>query len=382
MTLKKFAIKFLCGYFFLLALIGIFNRVVDPSWYYRDIEIKGFNAIKPEFRSFERDIKPALLMRDQVEAIILGSSYSEIGFNPTNVNFTDQGRLKSMNFAFAMASWEKVQCDFEFALDNAPIKRALVGFHPGSLPIANCAKDFASLGQLNTIDLLLNYSVLEYSVKTIQKQQAQAVTHTPEGMYFYNRWLKYIFLARDDLRNQLSVCAKTGKTNKFSDTLDSESELDLSGLQRMIESARAHGVELVLFAYPQHAYSLELEMQCGEHKKKWQAMKKIAALLDAESAKHVRAWHFYSYNDVTADSILRGANYWQDTKHFNFEVGNMMLADMFNETANKPVLGKPLTSNNIQTDYQELLLERAEYQLRHPEFSAALLEIINLEQVP
>jgi hypothetical protein len=38
-----------------------------------------------------------------------------------------------------------------------------------------------------------------------------------------------------------------------------------------------------------------------------------------------------------------------------------MLADMFNETLNKPEFGRPLVSKNIETDYQYFLQERAEY---------------------
>jgi hypothetical protein len=118
-TIKQFVTRFVCGYFLLIALVGIFNRIVDPSWYYRDIEIKGFNAIKPKFASVARDIKPALLIRDQPEAIILGSSYAEVGFDPTNPFFTDRGQMKSMNFAFGGASWGEVQCDFEFAVTHS-----------------------------------------------------------------------------------------------------------------------------------------------------------------------------------------------------------------------------------------------------------------------
>lgn len=152
MTPKQFLTRFLFGYFLLLAFVGIFNRIVDPAWYYRDIEIEGFNAIKPTFVDFARDVKPALLIRDQPEAIILGNSYSEIGFDPTNPYFTDHGRLKGMNFAFAKASWGEEQCDFEFAISHSNIKRALVGFHPGDLPVSDCAKDYASIGHYNTVD--------------------------------------------------------------------------------------------------------------------------------------------------------------------------------------------------------------------------------------
>ena len=41
-----------------LSLIGLFNRIVDPFWYYREIEIKGFNAVKLEFRFVQKILLP------------------------------------------------------------------------------------------------------------------------------------------------------------------------------------------------------------------------------------------------------------------------------------------------------------------------------------
>ena len=81
------------------------------------------------------------------------------------------------------------------------------------------------------------------------------------------------------------------------------------------------------------------DRQCGEQDAHWRAMKQIASLIEAEATPdQVRAWHFYGYNDITTEPIGTTAKYWQDSRHFNFEVGDMMLADMFNKTRNKPEL--------------------------------------------
>ncbi|MFZ5524130.1 MAG: hypothetical protein ACOY9D_08640 [Pseudomonadota bacterium] len=365
MTYRQFVIRFAIGYFLLLALLGIFNRIVDPSWYYRDIEIQGFNAVKPEYLSFEREVKPALLARDKPEAIILGSSYAEIGFDPVNPYFTDRGNLKSMNFAFARASWAEVQCDFEFAVTHSHIKRALIGIHPGNLPISNCEKDFASIERFNPVDILFTYSALEYSIKTIKKQRASDITHTYEGMFFYNRDRNPFPFFQEDLKARAAECRKNLAAGSSSN--GSANLLDLSGLQRMIRTAREHNVELVLFAYPKHAYLLEMDNLCGGQDAEWQAMKRISEFIDSESGGQVKAWQFFGYNDITAERVRNTRGYWQDAKHFNFEAGNIMLDDMFNKTRSKPVLARPLAA-----DYADFLREREEYLQRHPEFSVNL----------
>lgn len=381
MSSKQFVIRFLCSSLLLLAVIGLFNRIVDPFWYYRDIEFKGFNTIKPKFSRYERHVKPALLMREQPEAIILGSSYAEIGFDPTNPYFTDHNHMKSMNFALAGAQWDMVQCEFEFAVTHANVKRALVGFHPRGLPIANCAKDFTSLGQINTGELLLSSRSLSASIQTIKEQKKENPSHTREGMYFYIRGHAGVDSQfREHFTRRVKgnpQCLDATNTSAIPINPVSDRSLDLSGLQRMIKTAQAHGVELVLFAYPSHAYSLELSKQCGEINERWEAMKQIAALIEKESAGAVSAWHFYGFNDTTAEPIgAMTAKYWQDPEHFNFEMGNMMLADMFDKTRNKPELGHRLNSNSIEADYREFLQKRTEYLQRHPEFQANLQKLL------
>jgi len=374
MTIKLFFIKFVCVYLLVLALIGIFNYIVDPAWYWRDIEIKGFNAVKPTFVDFARDVKPALLKRDQPEAIILGSSYAEIGFDPTNQYFTDHGHLKSMNFAFAKATWGEVECDFEFAVTHSHIKRALVGFHPGNLSISNCAKEFASIGQLNPITLLLTYSALDHSIETIRMQKTGENTHTREGMYFYNRWFDTNRLFREDLEYKVSKCQNNIGTNNTPKYSDSKNVLDLSGLQRMIKLANERGVELVLFAYPEHAYLLELDNLCGGQEAEWQTMKQISKFIETESAGKIRGWQFYGYNNVTAEPVRKRIGYWQDAKHFNFEMGNLMLDDMFDKTRSSPMLAHPLDS-----DYSEFLRERDEYLQNHPGFKDEMQNVYFLK---
>jgi hypothetical protein len=379
MRLKQFCIRFLLGIFALLIVVGLFNRIIDPFWYYRDTEINGLNAIKTKFGGYERIVKPALLVRDQPDAIILGSSYSEIGFDPTNSNFTNQKKFKGMNFAMARASWEMVQCDFAFAVEHAKIKRALIGFHPGALPKADCTKDFSTIGKLNEKELLLSSAALSASLKTIQRQKTKDISHTKEGMFFYNR-NDYKNVSKR-FREDLPILSKPNNSYKKEhqqiDKIGPDKNLDLSGLENIINLAKNHGVELVLYAYPRHAYSLELDRENGQQNQRWQALKQISQLIDREpdEKKQVRIWQFFSYNDITAEKIGENVKYWQDPAHFNYEVGDVMLSDMFGPSFENPKLGRRLIFNNFDADFQNYLSGRANYLLQHPEFQANLKKL-------
>jgi len=377
MTTKQFVTRFFSVSLLLLVLIGLFNRVVDPLWYYRDIEIKGFNAIKLTYRNYERYIKPVLVMREQPEAIILGSSFAEIGFDPNNNFFTNDGRLKGMNFALAGAPWAMVLCNFEFAATHAHIKRAVIGFHPDNMPQVDCAKDFAKLGQINMGELLLSMPSLRASIKTIRKQKTEKPSHTRDGQFFFMRDEPGVNIrfGEDFVRRkkQKPQCVKASD-KPFNPV--AETALDLSGLRRMIKIAKEHNIELVLFAYPQHAFSLELDNQCGDQDAHWRALKQIASLIEAEAKPdQVRAWQFYSYNDITTEPIGMTAKYWQDSLHFNFEMGNRMLADMFGKNPDGPKLGRPIATNTIEADFRNYLQGRSEYLQHHPEFHADLSKL-------
>lgn len=386
MSFNQFAVRFIFGIFALLALIGIFNRIVDPFWYYRDIEIKGFNAVKIKFSRYERHVKPSLLVREQPEAIIMGRSYSEQGFDPTNPLFTDYGRLKSMNFALMGASWDMVECEFEFAVSHAHIKRILIDLPPGDLPLANCAKDFSSIGQVSTMQFLLSDTALQASIDTILAQKHKMPSHTREGMYFPSqgnspggyRFQEYFSNKIHELRQSKKdvQCLKPTDTSNTTDILTSGKALDLSGLRRMIKIAQDHNIELIMAVPPRHAYLLELTRQCGEQNANWQAMKQISELIDAESARggQIRAYQFYGYNIITAEAVgATPAIYWYDPEHFSVETGNMMLSDMFGGSS--PRLGRQLTSASINADYQDFLLGRIGYLERHPDFQSDMKKL-------
>jgi hypothetical protein len=387
MTTKQFSIRFVLGLFAVLGLIALFNRIVDPFWYYRDIEIKGFNAVKTQFELYERYVKPALLAREKPEAIILGSSFSEIGFDPTNPLFTNNGRLKSMNFALAGAPWGMVQCEFEFAVAHAPIKRALVGFTPGNLPLVDCSKDYASIGQISTVQLLLSDSALQASIDTIT-QQDRMPSHTREGMYIFplqnssvagHAFREVLLEHIREYRHEGNLqCGEQTSVTGAVGNLVSQEPLDLTGLRRMIRTAQKHGIELVLYAYPQHAYLLELENQCGDQGTKWRALKQISELIDTEAARghHVRAYQFYGYNDVTAESVVQASHvrYWHDPGHFTFEMGNLMLEDIFG--GSKKRLGRPVSYTTIDSDYQKFLRSRTKYLKHHPKFLSDLQALL------
>ena len=384
---RNFAFRLLMGIALVMAAVGLFNRVVDPFWYYRDVSIEGFNAVKTKFRRFERHVKPAILAREQPQAITVGSSLSEVGFDPLNPYFTDQGRLDGFNFAVAGGPWNIIECYFQYALAHAPIRRAVVEVRPMDQAESDCTGRGTGLDIATTPELLFSSRALRASVQTILEQGRERPSHTAKGQYFY---------ARDDpgvvsrFRELLGPRFQPGRCDSAvfrnppgtappAPREGTVAKVDLSGLRKVVETAREKGVELRLVVNPRHAYEYELDALCGEAPAQWHALKQIAEVVAEAGAgdPRIQLWVFRGYNGVTAEPVREGMKYWQDPLHLNHEVGDLMLEAMFGKPPQgTPVIGERVTPENFDAVRRRFEEERRAFIAANPWFYPGLRALL------
>jgi hypothetical protein len=380
MRAKRYTLGLLLGVAGLLALAAAVNRLVDPFWYYRGPEIAGFNAVKPRFARFERHVKPQLLARERPQAIVLGSSFAEIGLDANDPALTAGGRLKAYNFAFAGAGWMLVQCHLSYARSVADLERIVVGVHPGPLPAANCSDGLPEVRDFSEAKLLLSLQALNESLRTVLEQRRGRSSHTREGRYLYAsddprvgaRFReRFLGQAQSDPHCTLeAVPASAPQSRDIAPALaGAAGDLDLSGLRAVIRAARASGAGLMLFAYPQHALSLELDLLCGRLAARWEALAAMAQVVAEEAPDGgAQLWTFYGYNAVTGEGIAgRQPSYWQDPEHFTYRMGALMLADMYGGSA-VGTIGRRITPDAVADAYRIFLADRDRYLVAHPRF--------------
>jgi hypothetical protein len=382
---RRFAIWLLAGLLGCLALVGLFNRVVDPFWYYRDVSIDGFNAVKTKFRRFERHVKPAVVAREKPEAIVLGSSFAEIGFDPRNPSFTDHGRLQGYNFGIAGASWAMTRCYLEFALQNAAPKRIVVGIPLSDLPAVDCRETLATMGDPGIGPLLFSARALRASVQTVLEQHKQRPSHTREGLYFNaraagtaQRSFREIFAARlrpqsCDLRGLASARAP------ITPVPNPKRALDLAGLRQLVRTAVARGIQLRLVIYPQHVYNLELDALCGDALDRWDALEQMARAVEEAGggSNLVQLWEFFGYNEITGEPVAPNMKYWQDPQHFNVEVGQMMLAEMFGApVGTRQPIGHRVLPGTQDAARRRFDAERQSFIDAHPWFYPGMSKVL------
>jgi hypothetical protein len=378
---KRFTLSLLISIGLILAAIAAINRVVDPFWYYRDFEIDGLNKIKTKMRRFERHVKPMIIAREHPNALIFGSSFSEIGFDPTHAGFTGYGKLVGYNFGIAGADWERVLCYFDYAVNTIDMKRVVIGITPGAMPRVDCKGKLPEIEKFSESKLLLSLKAISASIGTIKEQHKNSPSHTREGMYYYIRNLPGVdaqFRQFYDMRMRQQNCNLKVLQQPAPAPValavalpEADSSLGLEGLRHIVRLAKRKGIELTLIVYPKHALWLELDAICGVYKYFWSAIGAMAALVEKEGS-NAELWEFFGYNDITAEAVTKNsAVYWQDPEHFNYEFGNLIF-DAIYQHQNGDKLGSRITTQNISLVYQNYRLTRNSYLKAHPGILMAL----------
>lgn len=376
MSTKKYFFVFAVALLTMSGLTVAFNRVVDPFWYFRDVSIEGVNTIKPKFRNYERYVKPLLVQREQPSSLIFGSSYAEIGFDPLHPALTAVG--KSYSFALAGAPWEMVACDVKFALEkDANLHQIVLGIHLSDLPRINCKADIERMATPDLRAFLFSYDAFEASINTVLEQHKQKPSHTLEGQYFYTRGtpatesrFREYFAQHPPCKFQSAVLHPLE-----ADKQPKHKELDLSGLKDLVSEVIKRGIVLKLVVYPRHALLLEQEYQCGTRQARWNKLKQVADLVQTTRSGLVEVWDFEGYHAIATETISEQSGYyWQDPRHFNFEMGNIMLNEMF--LLNPAQFGMQIIPGNIDARADFERRHRVQYLTEHPEFLIHLTKLL------
>lgn len=371
--------RYTLGLFLLIALTlaatAAFNRVIDPFWYYRDIEIAGVNRVKPRFARFERHVKPALLVREQPQAIVVGSSFAEIGFDALDEALTDDGKLRGYNFAFAGAGWDLEQCALDYALRHTKLKRVVLGINAGALPLADCSTAWQGMS-VSSAELLLSTNTLNNAIQTVAEQRRARPSHTREGRYLYTRDVPgaaqrfRVYFQRDPKEQTHCTAqqlAQPAVISAAAPSIQPTPNVDLSGLRETIRKARAHGTELAIVIYPRHALAMELEIACGDERARWRNIAAIAqAVAEAAPDGGAAVWVFDGYDALRGERVV-GAEpqYWQDPEHFNHELGARMLATIYGREQG---FGARATVGTVDAMYTQVLAQRAQFVANNPWF--------------
>jgi hypothetical protein len=333
MSPKTFSVACLTAVLLTIGCVGLFNRIVDPYWYFRDVEIIGFNYNKPKAAGNESLVKAALIARLEPQAIIVGNSVAEIGLPPTHRGFTKDGTLVPFNLAMPRATWHETYCLAMFAMRQAPVKRLVVGI--SGADEGACPSD-AALGNVDYGKLLFSRSAFDASRETV-RLQGQRASMTREGLWYFDRYDHHLQTDDAVARNFAVVMqgALCPHVTSSAGALDRARLLEGAvprnqgaGLRKLIRLALERQVELILLFYPTHVLLSEAQRSCQGPEAHWNWLWQIVSIVDQETgggSPQVQVWQFAGYAAMNGERIHAGKptrdRLWQDSIHFNEEVG-------------------------------------------------------------
>jgi hypothetical protein len=367
-----------------LAMVGLFNLVIDPFWYFRVVEIVGFNRDKPLASANERWVKPPLAARLGPKAVIVGNSYSEIGLPPTHPGFTQQGSLPGYNLSLQGADWSEIYCLARYAIDHLRVRRVVVALY--GTDEAKCAPhdEFA---RIDYGRVLFSRSAIEASRETLRQQDGKPFA-TAEGLWYMARYDESMqgadAIARNFARQlQGGLCDKPAPGSpRIEPAMIGRMPVAADkgmGLRTLIRSALAADVELVLLFNPTHVHFNEAMRQCNGAESHWQFRWQIVSIIDQETGgdtRLVKLWDFFAYVPMTAERVHAGKpmreRLWQDAGHFNHEVGTKVFDSIFGGV---PGFGVELTKANFDHVVVAVEAQREAFLADNPWVIAELSEI-------
>ena len=362
MSPKRYTLALLAAFLLMLTVVPAINWVVDPFWYFRNIEVRGFNLVKPRFRSYERLVKSALVSKLHSEAVILGSSFAEVGLPVTHAGFTSGGRLKSYNLSLPRAEGPEIYCYAQFSLAQPSLKRLVLGgFNMEATP---CTR-YRDLGEVDYVKLLLSKNAFGATLETLRRQDSKQV-FTADGMWSYQRYSESFRNDGDIMDNFADgfvgqLCQSPQRNREFDYELIDRSkpptDASTAGLRNIIRLALQKNIQLILLDFPKHVLHYEQEHECGRMEAYWGRLWRIASIVEEEAgpdSRQVELWNFYGYRDLNAERIHAGIampeRLWQDVGHFNPEVGKVAFDAIFGSDR---TFGRKVTTR----DFDHILAE-------------------------
>ncbi len=381
------------------AVAVAFNVLVDPYGYFRILTIAGINAKKPRPDIDMIAVKSAGLRAVHPDALILGNSRAEIGFDPEHPGFARRG-LSAYNFSIPGGDLQTVWQ--QLRNDGAPLspKLAIIGVdfqdflvEPGSeyVDYPEPIPQGAWPAWRSRLQAAFTTTAIVDSFTTLLIQsRPDAATLTARG---FNPLRDYAAIARIDgwhtlFQHKAEAVARSLVTMpKAIVPAPATSSPPLRLLRKLVRTSLEQGTDLHLVIYPYHSQLLMLYDAAGL----WSAFTDwkpaLAALVAQESERgaakgRVVLWDFSGFNRYTLDPVPSRDNraiqprwYWESA-HFRKELGDIVLDQILGGGEPATGFGAPLTMTSVNDQVVADNAGRIAFRTAHPEVAAAMERLL------
>lgn len=374
-------------------LVTLFVGLVDPYRLFGMPDIEKFNRIKPMPEQYREQIKLVLAKALRPNAILLGNSRIEVGFDPKSPQLGAHG-YSAYNLALAGTDLAVAQRMFEqFRLEAVTPSMAVVGVEfldflakPAAAPGAPAKHDGWLPSWQWRFDTLFSMKALSDAWRTLLLQTAPyPETMTQRGqtpLHEYNMHARregYHLLfqqrAQENARNLLRKSPTLYGADGHSESIER--------LHHMLGTLAADGTEVNLVIYPYHAQLMAMFDEAGLQTvmEEWKSL--LVGEVEAVRSRYPKAritlWDFSGFGAVQCEPIpapgdtLSTTRFYWEAGHFKSSVGELIQQRILGGAG---AFGVALKKDNLQQNRQRIASERADCASAHPEIFAAARTLI------
>jgi hypothetical protein len=411
MTPKRFCFMFVGSGLILSAFVAAFNAAVDPYLLFNLPRRAGFNAIKPAVATRERLMKAYDAPRFSARTLILGSSRTDIGFDPSHSAWPSESK-PIYNLSLVGANTAELtrylQHFIATRLDiDAPLT-AIVGldfeeflFRPVttsdrtsaaaiSVTAENSSEQRMAVlkdGRPNPVrsfsvwsdhvGAMLSLAALTDSIGTIFANLISgSVNIEPDGHLSESAFREFVLAdgvaALFEQKNSETVRQYSAPHQVLSETPGGAIR-DLPFVRDLIEVCTIHGVKLILFVQPAHSDRQELFDRMGYWKdfERWKRSLTDMVATERKKGADVTLWDFGGYErfmtePVPIESDRREQLKWSwEPAHYKSALGDIMVSRMLRPKVSE-AYGVELTPDSIEARLADVRRDREAYRARAP----------------
>ncbi|BBD07551.1 hypothetical protein [Desulfovibrio ferrophilus] len=377
----------------LFLLVAAVNVIVDPLWAFGTPRIAKVNANKPIFSRFVRLGKAHIISRLKPQAVVLGSSRTELSIGPGHPHHAGKDWY---NLALSGACLYEMRRYLDHAIAQGRLQEALVGldfymFDTNLVPKPGFDESILApnVKPWDRVALAFSSSLFKISAESVGKQWRDSLYDPVSGHDFG----KFESLVGDGgqyaaftrvlsrIVNKVVPAQAGAEPVRKSETWDQ--------YEAMLVTAHANDLRLTLFLSPVHAWLWQPYKERGQWGKIEDWKRGLVRLNEAVARRMGRSpfplWDFSGYNIITTERVpdagdMAAQMHWYyEASHCRSILGDLMQDRIY--AVNNPLLpddfGIRLTSESIEAHLSCVRVDQQHWEQTHPRAVAAIRTLIS-----
>lgn len=398
---KRYLWKLATSFIGAIIATGLINLIIDPYGTFRIVDIRGLNHIKPYPDHNLETIKAHAVRHMSPDALILGNSRAEVGFDPTHDAWESAGYHSVYNAAIAGTSPSTAWNQLQKVAQRQSLKFILLGIDFFDFPIEPDKKVTPSTKQSNsklddvrwTLSATLTVQAMIDSVATLRRQfQENPQQLTMQG---FNPLLEYKDIAKMEgywslFRQRLEDNARNHGRKPANIFLSgTQSSPTFDDIRRIVRWSAENNTKLRLVIYPYHAQLLLLIDEVGLWPTFEEWKRQILRIVIEESLKlpqsNIALIDFSGFSEFAQDAIPSKQDkktatkwYWE-AGHFKKELGNHILSCCIfqNPGISSRKFGVILNFENIEAELNRTRIDKSAFELKNPMLKSEISDVVH-----